>query len=49
MLAVRAKMIELEDFNEAIEMLRTIIKQQEQLEQATKQRQKEKLRELMED
>lgn len=49
MLAVRAKMIELEDFNEAVEMLRTIIKHQEQLEQAVKQRQKEKLRELMED
>jgi hypothetical protein len=49
MLLVRDKMIELEDFNEAVEMLRTIIKLQEQLEDTTKQRHKQKIRDLMED
>ena len=43
------RMIALEDFNEAVELLRTIIKLQEQLEEQTKQRHKEKIRELLED
>jgi hypothetical protein len=43
------RMIELEDFNEAVELLRTIIKLQEQLEEQTKQLHKEKIRELLED
>jgi hypothetical protein len=43
------RMIALEDFNEAVDLLRTIIKLQEQLDEQTKQRQKEKLRELLED
>ena len=43
------KMTELEDFNEALELLRTIIKLQEELGEQTKQRQKDKLRELLED
>jgi len=43
------RMIELEDFNEAIELLRTIIKLQEELDEQTRQRHKQKLRELLED
>ena len=41
------RMIELEDFNEAVELLRTIIKSQEQLQQQTQERQKQKIRELL--
>ncbi len=43
------RIIELEDFNEAVELLRTIIKLQGQLDEQTKQRHKQKLRELLED
>jgi len=43
------RMIELEDFNEALELLRTIIKLQDQLNEQTRQRHKQKLRELLED
>jgi hypothetical protein len=43
------RMIELEDFNQAVELLRTIIKLQEQLGEQTKQRHKQKIRELLED
>jgi len=46
---VLGRMLELEDFNEAVELLRAIIKQQEQLNNQTKQRHKQKLRELLED
>jgi hypothetical protein len=46
---VRDRMIELEDFNEAIELLRGIIQGQDQLREKTQQRHKEKIRELMKD
>ena len=42
-------MIELESFNEAIDMLRQIIALQGDLEQQTKQRQKQKVLDLLED
>jgi hypothetical protein len=45
---VLSRMIELEDFNEAVELLRTIIDQQKQLDTQTKQRHKQKLHELLE-
>jgi hypothetical protein len=45
---VLGRMIELEDFNEAVELLRTIIDQQKQLGVQTKQRHKQKLHELEE-
>jgi hypothetical protein len=38
------RMIELEDFNQAVEMLRTIIKLQDAIDDLTKQRQKETIR-----
>jgi hypothetical protein len=43
------RMLELEDFNEAVELLRTIIELQEQLQEDTRQRHKDSLRELWED
>ena len=43
------RMLELEDFNEAVELLREIIKLQEELGDETKQRRKDKLRELLGD
>jgi hypothetical protein len=43
------KMLELETFNEALELLRAIIKSQEELNEQTKERQKAKLRDLLED
>ena len=46
---VLAKMIELEDFNEAVRLLREIIEAQERLKQQTGRLHKEKLRQLMED
>jgi len=46
---VLGRMLELEDFNEALELLRTIIELQNELGERTKQRQKEKIRELLED
>lgn len=42
------RMIELEDFNEAVELLRDIVDAQQQLHDQTKQRQKQKLRDLLE-
>lgn len=42
------RMIELEDFNEAVELLREIVEAQQQLQEQTKQRQKQKLRDLLE-
>lgn len=42
------RMIELEDFNEAVELLREIVEAQERLHEQTKQRQKQKLRDLLE-
>jgi hypothetical protein len=45
---VLARMIELEDFNEAVELLREIVESQKQLQDQTKQRQKQKLRDLLE-
>ena len=44
---VRDRMIELEDFNEAVDLLRGIIKTQEQLHEETQQRHKQKIRELL--
>ena len=44
---VRDRMIELEDFNEAVDMLRGIIETQEQLREQTQQRHKQKIRELL--
>ncbi len=44
---VLQRMLELENFNEAVELLRDIIRQQEQLDQQTKQRHKQKLRDLL--
>ncbi len=43
------RMIELEDFNQAVELLRTIIKLQDELDEETKERLRQKLRELLED
>ena len=45
---VLGRMIELEDFNEAVELLRTIIDRQKQLDHETEQRHKQKLHELLE-
>jgi hypothetical protein len=42
-------MLELETFNEALDLLRAIIKSQEELNQLTKQRQKSKVLELLEE
>ena len=49
MLTVRAKMIELEDYNELVEILRKVIELQNKLDEVTKERHKQKIRELMED
>ncbi len=46
---VLQRMIELESFNEAVDMLRQIIALQGDLEQQTKQRQKQKVLDLLED
>jgi hypothetical protein len=46
---VRDKMIELEDFNEALELLRGIIQGQQQLKDQIQQRHKEKIRDLLKD
>ncbi len=42
------RMIELEDFNEAVEMLRSILQSERALQDQIKQRRRDKLRELME-
>lgn len=44
---VRDRMIDLEGFNEAVDLLRGIIKMQDQLRDQTQQRQKQKIRELL--
>lgn len=44
---VRDRMIDLEGFNEAVDLLRGIIKMQDQLREQTQQRQKQKIRELL--
>ena len=46
---IRDRMIELEDFNEALELLRSIIQKQEQLREQTQRRHKQKIRELLKD
>jgi len=45
---VLGRMIELEDFNEAVELLRSIIQAQERVNVQTKERQKQRLRDLRE-
>ncbi len=44
---VRDRMIEVEDFNEAVSLLREIIKTQDQLHEETQQRHKQKIHELL--
>lgn len=44
---IRDRMIELEDFNEAVELLRNIVEMQKQLHEQTEQRHKEKIRNLL--
>jgi hypothetical protein len=44
---VLARMVELESFNEAVELLRSIVDQQEKLNEHTKQLHKQKLRDLL--
>jgi hypothetical protein len=44
---VRDRMIELEDFNEAVELLRNIVEMQKQLHEQTEHRHKEKIRDLL--
>lgn len=41
------RMLELESFNEAVELLRSIVEEQDRLREKTQQRHKEKLRELL--
>lgn len=43
------RMLELESFNEAVELLRSIVEEQKKLKEATKQRHKNKLRDLLKD
>jgi hypothetical protein len=45
---VLGRMIELEDFNEAVELLKTILQSERALREETKRRHRERLRELME-
>ncbi len=49
MQAVLERMLELEDFNKAVDLLREIIREQEKLSEQTRQRHRQKLRELLED
>lgn len=49
MQAVLDKMLELETFNEVLDLLRGIIESQKDVSEATKERRKQKLRELLED
>ena len=44
---VRDRMIELEDFNEAVELLRSIVETQKKLHEQTEQLHKEKVRNLL--
>lgn len=43
------RMLELESFNEAVELLRNIVEEQKKLKEATRQRHKDKLRDLLKD
>jgi hypothetical protein len=47
MQSVLDRMIELEDYNQMVELLRDVIKMQEQLRNQTEQRQKQKVRDLL--
>ncbi len=49
MAAVRDKMLELESFNEAVDLLRAIIASEQQITDRTRDRQKQKARALLED
>ncbi|QDS99429.1 hypothetical protein HG15A2_27520 [Adhaeretor mobilis] len=49
MKAVLDRMLELESYNELVELLRGIVKEQDELRQDTRQQQKNKLRNLLED
>ena len=49
MRSVLSRMVELEDFNELVERLRTIVQLQEQIEKQTKERQKQQRRDLLEE
>lgn len=49
MKAVLDRMLELEEYNELVELLRGIVKDQEQLKERTQQEQREKLKGLLED
>ncbi|WP_428303976.1 hypothetical protein [Lacipirellula sp.] len=49
MKAVLDRMLELEDYNELVELLRGIVKDQEQLKERTQQEQRDKLKGLLED
>ena len=46
---VRDQMLELESFNEAVDLLREIIAAQEQVSEQTKKQRREKVRSLLED
>lgn len=47
--AIREQMLKLESFNEAVELLRGILESQEKLNEQTKSRQKQKLRDLIQE
>ena len=49
MVQIRDQMLELESFNEAIEMLRSIISSEKTLQEQVRERQKRKVRHLLED
>ena len=49
MVRVRDKMLELESFNEAIDLLRSIIGSEKTLQEQVRERQKRKVRDLLED
>ena len=46
---IRDQMLELESFNEAIDMLRSIISSEKSLQEQVRERQKRKVRDLLED
>lgn len=49
MKAVLDRMLELESYNELVELLRSIVEEQQQLNERTKQQQRDKLRQLLEE
>jgi hypothetical protein len=49
MKAVLDRMLELESYNELVELLRGIVSDQEQIKQRTQQQQREKLRGLLDE